>query len=46
MKIQMKTELIILLLFSLGCVATAGAVSVLPSDESEVRGAVNGSLIN
>ena len=40
MKIQMKTELIILLLFSLGCVATAGAVSVLPSDESEVRGAV------
>jgi hypothetical protein len=40
MKIQMKTKLIILLLFSLGCAATAGAVSVLASDESEVRGAV------
>jgi hypothetical protein len=36
----MKTKLIILLLVSLCCAATAGAVSALPSDESEVRGAV------
>jgi hypothetical protein len=40
MKIQMKTKLIILVLFSLSCAATAGAISVLPSDESEVRSAV------
>lgn len=36
----MKTKLIILVLVSLYCAASAGAVSALPSDESEVRGAV------
>ena len=40
MKMRMKTKLIILLLVSLCGAATAGAVSALPSDESEVRGAV------
>jgi hypothetical protein len=40
MKIQMKIKLIILVLFSLGCAATAGVVNALPSDESEVRSAV------
>ena len=36
----MKTKLIILVLFFLGCGANAGAVSAAPSDESEVRSAV------
>ena len=40
MKMRIKTKLIILVLFSLSCAATAGLVSALPSDESEVRGAV------
>lgn len=40
MKMRMKTKLIILALFSLCYGATAGAVSAVPSDESEVRGAV------
>jgi hypothetical protein len=40
MKILMKIKLIILVLFSLSWAATAGVVSALPSDESEVRSAV------
>lgn len=40
MKMRMKTKLIILVLLFLCCAATAGTVSALPSDESEVHGAV------
>jgi hypothetical protein len=40
MKILMKIKLIILVLFSLGWAATAGVVTALASDESEVRSAV------
>ncbi len=40
MKTQMKSKLIILVLFFLNCLATAGAVNAAPSDESEVRNSV------
>lgn len=40
MKMQMKSKLIMLALFFLSCAATTGVVSALPSDEAEVRGAV------
>ena len=40
MKIRMKSKLMILVLLFLCCAGTAGAASALPSDESEVRGAV------
>src|SRR6266404_3019867 len=37
MKILMKSKLLILVLFFLSCIATGGAASATPSDESEVR---------
>ena len=40
MKTQMKNKLIVLVLWLLTCVGAAGAVSATPSDESEVRSAV------
>ena len=40
MKTQMKNKLIVLVLWLLTCVGAPGAVSAAPSDESEVRSAV------
>ena len=40
MKTQMKSKLIILVLFFLTCITTVGAVSPTPSDESDVRSSV------
>jgi hypothetical protein len=40
MKTPMKSKLTIVLLFFLTCITTAGAVSATPSDESDVRNAV------
>src|SRR5258706_11258613 len=40
MKIQMKSKLLILILFFSTCITTVGAVSATPSDESDVRSSV------
>ena len=40
MKTRMKSKLIVLVLSFCTCIGTAGALSAAPSDESEVRGAV------
>ena len=40
MKIQMKSKLLILMLFFSACITTVGAVSAWPSDESDVRSSV------
>jgi hypothetical protein len=40
MKTQMKTKLIVLVLSFFTCIGTAGAIIAAPSDESDVRGAV------